>query len=69
MQVISAVAEFKKDLLIERTHAGIARAIAEGKRFARPTLLNREQQEGCLRIKNGESISTIARVFNANGKP
>ncbi len=34
MQVISAVAEFEKDLLIERTHSGIARARASGKRFA-----------------------------------
>lgn len=30
MQVISAVAEFEKDLLIERTHSGIARARASG---------------------------------------
>ena len=33
MPVISAVAEFEKDLLIERTHAGLARAKAEGKRL------------------------------------
>lgn len=33
MQVISAVAEFEKDLLIERTHSGPARARAAGKRF------------------------------------
>lgn len=26
MSVISAVAEFKRDLLLERTHSGIARA-------------------------------------------
>lgn len=65
MQVISAVAEFEKDLLIERTHAGIFRARAAGKRFGRPPSLNREQQqEVCLRIKNGESISAIARMFN-----
>nr|QTX14980.1 Serine recombinase, PinQ/PinR-type [Klebsiella pneumoniae] len=31
MQVISAVAEFEKDLLIERTHSGIARAVGFGK--------------------------------------
>lgn len=36
MQVISAVAEFEKDLLIERTHAGIARARASGKRLGAP---------------------------------
>lgn len=36
MQVISAVAEFERDLLLERTYSGIARAKAAGKRFGRP---------------------------------
>ena len=31
MQVIVAVAEFERDLLIERTQAGLQRAKAEGK--------------------------------------
>jgi putative DNA-invertase from lambdoid prophage Rac len=30
MQVINVVAEFERDLLIERTNAGITRAKAEG---------------------------------------
>ncbi|MCM4736034.1 recombinase family protein, partial [Escherichia coli] len=36
MQVISAVAEFERDLLLERTHSGIVRARGAGKRFGRP---------------------------------
>lgn len=36
MQVLSAVAEFERDLLIERTHAGINRAKSEGKKLGRP---------------------------------
>lgn len=36
MQVISAVAEFERDLLIERTQAGLERAKAEGKKLGRP---------------------------------
>ncbi|MCQ4376244.1 recombinase family protein [Enterobacter kobei] len=40
MQVISAVAEFERDLLLERTHSGIARAKAAGKRFGRPPILS-----------------------------
>lgn len=64
MQVISAVAEFERDLLLERTHAGIARAKASGKRFGRPPALNDEQKlEVLARIDAGESISAIARVF------
>lgn len=65
MQVISAVAEFERDLLIERTHSGIARAKAAGKRFGRPSALNKEQQLTVIaRIDAGVSISAIAREFN-----
>lgn len=65
MQVISAVAEFERDLLLERTHSGIARAKAAGKRFGRPSALNEEQQLTVVaRINAGVSISAIAREFN-----
>ena len=64
MQVISAVAEFERDLLIERTYSGIARAKAAGKRFGRPPSLNKEQQLAVMtRINSGISISAIAREF------
>jgi len=65
MQVISAVAEFERDLLLERTHSGIARARAAGKRFGRPPVLNEEQRRAVMeRINAGISISSIAREFN-----
>lgn len=65
MQVISAVAEFERDLLLERTHAGIARAKASGKRFGRPPALDNEQKKAVLqRISEGRSISAIAREFD-----
>ena len=65
MQVISAVAEFERDLLLERTHAGIARAKAAGKRFGRPPALDDEQKKDVLlRLNEGISISAIAREFN-----
>ncbi|EGL4350217.1 recombinase family protein [Salmonella enterica] len=64
MQVISAVAEFERDLLLERTYSGIARARDAGKRFGRPPILNEEQTQKVLeRIKSGASISAIAREF------
>ncbi|MDR8247613.1 recombinase family protein, partial [Acinetobacter baumannii] len=60
MQVISAVAEFEKDLLIERTHSGIARARASGKRFGRPSSLNGVQQQVVLeRLNAGVSIGLL----------
>ncbi|WP_139615408.1 recombinase family protein, partial [Escherichia coli] len=48
MQVISAVAEFERDLLLERTHSGILRARGAGKRFGRPPVLNDEQIQRVL---------------------
>lgn len=65
MQVISAVAEFERDLLLERTHAGIARAKASGKRFGRPPALDDEQKKAVfLCLSEGKSISAIAREFD-----
>ncbi|MGN7790341.1 recombinase family protein [Enterobacter sp. 22452] len=65
MQVISAVAEFERDLLLERTHSGIARAKAAGKRFGRPPALNEEQKRAAVaRINSGASISVVAREFD-----
>lgn len=65
MQVISAVAEFERDLLLERTHAGIARAKASGKRFGRPPALDTEKKKAVfLRLSEVKSISAIAREFD-----
>lgn len=65
MQVISAVAEFEPDLLLERAHSCIARAKAAGKRFGRPSALNEEQRLAMIvRLKAGESISAVARQFS-----
>lgn len=65
MQVISAVAEFERDLLLERTHSGIVHARAAGKRFGRPPVLDDNQKKVVLeRINSGASISAIAREFS-----
>lgn len=65
MQVISAVAEFEQDLLLERTHAGIARTKASGKHFGSPAALDDEKKKAVfLRLSEGKSISAIAREFN-----
>ena len=44
MGVINAVAEFERDLLIERTQAGLRRARAEGKPIGRPMNLTPDQR-------------------------
>ena len=62
MGVINAVAQFERDLLIERTQAGLAHAKSEGKVLGRPPALSGEQQDLVRqRLANGESVSAIAR--------
>lgn len=67
MQVLNAVAEFERDLLIERTHAGISRAKAQGKVFGRPPALTPAQQaEVISRLNTGVSVAQIARDFKTS---
>lgn len=64
MQEISAVAEFERDLLIERPQSGLARARSVGKRLGRPAALNEDQKRRVNElISTGVSISAIAREF------
>ena len=64
MMVMNAVAEFERDLLIERTQAGLARARAEGKRLGRPPALSEEDQVKVIdRLAAGVSVAQVARDF------
>jgi len=64
MSVLNAVAEFERDLLIERTQAGIARARAEGKTLGRPPALTKAQQaEAMQRLVTGDSVAKVARDY------
>ena len=67
MSVLTAVAEFERDLLIERTQAGLARAVAEGKKLGRKPSLTPVQQAKVLEaIQQGVSISEIARTYHTS---
>jgi putative DNA-invertase from lambdoid prophage Rac len=62
MGVINAVAQFERDLLIERTQAGLVRARAEGKRMGRPPALSTAQQlDVNIRLHAGNAVAAIAR--------
>ena len=62
MGVINAVAQFERDLLIERTQAGLVRARAEGKRMGRPPALSNAQQiDVKIRLNAGNAVAAIAR--------
>ncbi len=67
MAVIAAVAEFERDLLVERTQAGLSRAKAQGKRLGRPASLTPEQQETVrLRRRQGASLGLLAKEFGVS---
>jgi putative DNA-invertase from lambdoid prophage Rac len=67
MGVLSAVAEFERDLLIERTQAGLSRAKAEGKALGRPTALSKTQQEAIrARRSTGASLGVLAKEYGVS---
>ena len=67
MGVIAAVAEFERDLLIERTQAGLSRAKSEGKVLGRPQSLTKLQTEAVKgRVASGESVASLAREFGSS---
>lgn len=67
MSVIAAVAEFERDLLIERTQAGLSRAKAAGKALGRPQTLSREQQ-AAIRVEraSGASLGALAAKYSVS---
>ena len=61
MGVIAAVAEFERDLLIERTLSGQARARAEGKHMGRPAKTSATDREAILSaLAKGATVSSLA---------
>jgi putative DNA-invertase from lambdoid prophage Rac len=67
MGVIAAVAEFERDLLVERTQAGLARVKAEGKALGRPSALSPAQvAEVGKRLAAGDAIAAIARAMGTS---
>ena len=67
MGVINTVAQFERDLLIERTQSGLSRAKANGKILGRPKVLSESQIEVVIQqLQEGKSIASIARNFNTS---
>lgn len=67
LTMLSAVAAMERDLLVERTQAGLARAKAEGKRLGRPCKTSESQR---LEIRDllaqGKSVSEVARTYGVS---
>ena len=67
MNVLNAVAEFERDLLVERTQSGLSRAKAEGETLGRPLSLTEDQRRAVeRRLNEGITVSALAREFNTN---
>ncbi len=65
MGIITVVAEFERDLLIERTQSGLNRAKAEGKKLGRPKLLNDKKIKDIQeQLKHHDNVSQAARDFS-----
>lgn len=65
LSTLAAVAEMERDILIERTNAGLARARKEGKRLGRPKATD-EEAATVIREKLGMGLS-VAQVARDHG--
>ncbi|MCE0461274.1 recombinase family protein [Pseudomonas uvaldensis] len=79
MQVLGAVAEFERDLLVERTQQGLKRAKAEGKKLGRPVAVKTTASVQQLKAQGytqtqaaselGIGIATVKRHWHVGGLP
>jgi putative DNA-invertase from lambdoid prophage Rac len=62
LSTLSAVAEMERDILVERTKAGLVRARAEGKQLGRPKLVGKKSATEILeKLSRNVSVAQIAR--------
>ena len=66
MNVINAVAQFERDLLIERTQSGLARAKAENKSLGQPSVLSTDQQ---VEVKEKIKIKRQSHPSHDSSRP
>lgn len=67
VKVLAAVADFERELIIERTQAGQARARAEGKHMGRPPKTTPKQQEAIRKaLQGGATVTAMAGQFKVS---
>ena len=67
MGVINSVAQFERDLLIERTQSGLKRAKAAGEVFGRPPTLTGAQRVAVQQqLAAGASVSALAKRYDTS---
>lgn len=67
LATLAAVAEIERDILIERTQAGLRRAKAEGVRLGRPRTASWDSAEQIrTALAEGVSVSQVARDYDVS---
>jgi putative DNA-invertase from lambdoid prophage Rac len=67
LTMLAAVAEMERDLIVERTQAGLARAKAEGKILGRPSKTTPEQRQAIIKAYAAkQSVSALARLYSVS---
>ena len=67
LNMLAAVAEMERDLLVERTQSGLSRAKAAGKVLGRPTKTDVAQRNEIVRqFASGASISALSRTYGVS---
>lgn len=67
MGVINSVAQFERDLIVERTNSGLDRARKDGKTLGRPRVFSGEQIQRIQKhLSEKVSVSAIARLLNTS---
>jgi DNA invertase Pin-like site-specific DNA recombinase len=67
LTVLAGLAEFERELIVERTGEGRERAVAKGVVFGRkPKLTGHQRREAIARREAGETVTDIARSYNVH---
>lgn len=67
LKMIASLAEWERDVLIERTKEGLAHARSQGRIGGRPPKLTTDQQQAALNLlSDGKSESQVAKIFNVS---
>ena len=62
--ILAAVAEMERDMLVERTQAGLSRAKAEGKQLGRPSKTTEADKQAIReRLGAGDTVSQVAKDY------
>jgi len=67
VKMLAAVADFERDLIIERTQAGQARARAEGTHMGRPSKTTQADREAIRKaLQGGATVSSLATQYGVS---